>query len=196
VNAPALPKIRMNASEFLAWAEAQPRGRFELIDGKVVAMSPERARHNLAKLAVARALDDAVRAAKLPCVVFTDGMTVVINEHMTREPDAAVQCSIDVDPDSMILKSPLIVVEVVSPSSERGDSGVKLVEYFSVGSIQHYLIVNPDQRVVVHHQRNERGTLDTMIARPGENVAFNPPGFSVSVAALLGPLSGLGEEVS
>jgi hypothetical protein len=49
------------------------------VRGEIVAMAPERARHNLAKLAVARALSDAVARAGLPCTVFTDGMTVVID---------------------------------------------------------------------------------------------------------------------
>ena len=56
----ALPKTRMTVTEFLAWASAQPRGRYELVRGEVVAMAPERARHNLVKFAVVRALGDAV----------------------------------------------------------------------------------------------------------------------------------------
>jgi Uma2 family endonuclease len=52
---------RMTVDQFLAWAEAQPQGRYELVDGQVVAMAPEPARHNLVKLAVWRALDDAIR---------------------------------------------------------------------------------------------------------------------------------------
>ena len=52
----ALPKQRMKVPEFLAWAEAQPQGRYELVNGEVLVMAPERVRHNLVKLAVARAL--------------------------------------------------------------------------------------------------------------------------------------------
>ena len=37
------PPGRMTVDEFLAWAMAQPEGRFELVDGRVVAMAPERA---------------------------------------------------------------------------------------------------------------------------------------------------------
>ena len=40
----------MTVQEFLAWAAAQPRGRYELVRGEVVAMAPERALHNLVKL--------------------------------------------------------------------------------------------------------------------------------------------------
>src|SRR5256884_1643261 len=157
----AQSKRRMTVPEFLTWAAAQPRGRYELVRGEIVAMAPERVRHNLVKLAVARALSDAVARAALPCTVFTDGMTVVIDNEHSREPDAAVQCNVATDLDSTILEAPLIVVEVASPSSERDDTGDKLVEYFSVPSIRHYLIVNPTKLVVVHHARDEDGEIST-----------------------------------
>jgi Uma2 family endonuclease len=186
MTAHSVPKSRMKVPEFLAWVETQPHGRYELVAGEIVAMAPERVRHNLVKAAVYRALDDAVKAAKLPCMVFTDGVAIVINDETTREPDASVQCSVQADLDSIVIEAPLIVVEVTSPSSENSDVDVKLIEYFSVLSIQHYLIVHPERRVVVHHQRNDRGTIDTRIVHDGD-IALTPPGITVPVAALLGP---------
>jgi Uma2 family endonuclease len=185
---------KMTVPEFLAWAEKQPRGRYELVDGKVVAMSPERARHNLVKASVYRALDDAIRRSGLPCTVFTDGMTIVIDQHTSREPDASVQCGVDVDLDSMVLAAPMIVVEVVSPSSEHDDTDAKLVEYFSVPSIQHYLIIHPEKGAVVHHQRDGHDSLKTKIVSAGEHIALDPPGFTVAAAALLGSSSAAGGE--
>jgi Uma2 family endonuclease len=174
----------MTVPEFLAWAAARPRGRYELVRGEVVAMAPERARHNLAKLAVARALDDAVKRAGLPCTVFTDGMTVVIDDHHAREPGAAIQCGVAVDPEAMVLQAPLIVVEITSPSSERDDTGDKLVEYFSVASILHYLIVHPAKKAVVHHARGDGGAVATRIFTDGR-IDLAPPGMSVPVDDLL-----------
>jgi Uma2 family endonuclease len=193
MSAPVVPKVRMRVAEFLAWAGAQSRGRYELVDGEIVAMSPERARHNLVKFAAARALRDAVIKAGLSCTVFTDGVAVVIDDENTREPDASVQCGVDVDLDSMVVAAPMIVAEVASPSSERVDTETKLVDYFSVPSIRHYLIILPEQSVVVHHQRNDGGTIDTRIVREG-NIALAPPGITVSVAALLGSASAGGSE--
>jgi Uma2 family endonuclease len=178
------PKRRITVPEFLAWAMAQPRGRYELVRGEIVAMAPERARHNLVKAAVFRALSDAVARAGVPCTVFTDGMTVVIDNEHSREPDAAVQCNVATDLDSMILEAPLIVVEVTSPSSERDDTGDKLVEYFSVQSILHYLIVKPDKSVVIHHARNETGDISTRIVSDGE-ISLQPPGMTVPVREFL-----------
>src|SRR5436190_18035127 len=180
----AQSKRRMTVQEFLTWAAAQPRGRYELVRGEVVAMAPERARHNLVKAAVFRALSDAVARAALPCTVFTDGMTVVIDNEHSREPDAAVQRSVAVDLDSMVLEAPLIVVEVTSPSSERDDTGDKLVEYFSVPSIRHYLIVNPTKQVVVQHARDEDGEISTRIMSAGQ-LDLAPPGMAVPVRGLL-----------
>jgi Uma2 family endonuclease len=177
-------KPRMTVAEFLAWASAQPRGRYELVGGEVVAMAPERARHNIVKFAVARALEDAVKRAGLPCTVFTDGMTLVIDNEHSREPDAAVQCGVETDLESMVLEAPLIVVEVTSPSSERDDIGDKMVEYLSVPSIRHYLIVNLTKKVVVHHARSQGGEISTRIASSGE-IALTPPGMVVPVSELL-----------
>lgn len=175
---------RMTVAEFLDWAIAQPRGRYELVQGEVVTMAPERAQHNVAKAAVFVALRDAIKRAALPCTAFTDGMTVVIDDEHAREPDAAVQCGVPFDPDTMVLKAPLIVVEVVSPSSERDDTGEKLAEYFSVPSIQHYLIVNPTEKVVVHHARNQAGGIARRVASSGA-IDLTPPGMTVPVAELL-----------
>lgn len=183
-NMTAQPQRRMTVPEFLAWAATQSQGRYELVRGEVVAMAPERARHNLAKAAVFRALSDAVARSGVPCTVFTDGMTVVIDNDTSREPDAAIQCGIATDLDSTVLEAPLLVVEVASPSSERDDTGDKLVEYFSVASIWHYLIVKPGKNAVIHHARNATGDILTRIVTDGE-VSFDPPGITVTVQQLL-----------
>ena len=175
---------RMTVAEFLAWASAQPRSRYELVRGEVVEMAPERARHNLVKGEVFLALKNAVRRAGLPCMVFADGMTVVIDNEHAREPDAAVQCGVTTDLNSMILEAPLIVVEVTSPSSERGDTEDKPLAYFSVPSIQHYLVVNPVEKVVIHHVRGQGGDIARRIVSSGE-IDLAPPGMTVPVAELL-----------
>jgi Uma2 family endonuclease len=189
VTAPVLPKSRMKVPEFLAWASGVSRGRYELSAGEIVVMSPERVRHNLVKFAVARALSDSVRAAGLNCTVYTDGVTVVIDEETAREPDAAVQWGAPRDLNSMTVDEPLIVVEVTSPSSAQTDAEIKLVEYFSLQSVRHYLIVHPERGAVVHHRKSEAGDIVTRIMHEGE-IDLSPPGTRVTVKALLGPAFG------
>ena len=179
---------KMTVEEFIPWAMSQKSGRYELVRGEIVAMAPERARHNLAKAAIYQELDAAIKKAKLPCTVFTDGMTVKIDKHTAREPDASVQCGAKVDLDSVILDAPMIVVEVVSPSSERDDTGRKLAEYFSVPSILHYLIVDPFRPSLIHHARQAGGDIRTQI-HTGGKVVLDPPGLTLSVADVLAAIS-------
>ena len=142
----------MTASQFLDWAAAQTDRRFELENGEIVEMAAEQAQHALMKFSAAKALERGVREAGLPCTVFPDGMTAIIDDAHVRLPDAAVQCA-SVDPRSTVLTAPVILVEVVSPSSGSRDENFKLVEYFSLPAVEHYLVLYPEQRIVVHHRR-------------------------------------------
>jgi Uma2 family endonuclease len=194
MNAPVLPQVRMTVEQFHAWSARQPEtDRYELVGGEAVAMSPERAWHNLVKLEVAIALREAVKAANVPCTVFTDGLGVAIDDMTVREPDASVQLGGDVDLNSKLVKAPIIIVDVVSPMSERNDLATKLLDYFKVASIQHYLIVLSEQRAVLHHQRNDRGSIDTRIVHDGD-IVLDPPGITVTTAALLGPAASATKE--
>jgi Uma2 family endonuclease len=177
------PEGRLSIEQYLALAETDIGGRHELVDGRVVAMSPERVRHNRAKKTICRALEEAVEKAGLPCEVFTDGVGVRTGEATVREPDASVQCGVSADPDAMILERPLIVVEVVSPGSGLMDTGRKLVEYFGLDSVCHYLIVDPELGAVVHHARVGDG-VSTSIHRSG-SIRLDPPGLDLTLDAVI-----------
>lgn len=172
----------MTTDEFLAWAEGRP-GRYELIDGQVVAMSPERVRHAEVKAAAYLSLRSAIRSADLPCRAIPDGMTVRIDDHTAFEPDALVYCGERAAPDAVEIPKPLIVVEVVSPGIRSVDQGAKLRGYFRVRSIAHYLILYPDNRLVVHHARGADEAVITRMISEG-NLTLDPPGLIVPVADL------------
>ena len=176
---------RMTSEEFLKWAETQAEGRFELVDGRIVAMAPERLAHTRAKLAVWRALSTAIEKSGLPCEAFGEGPGVVTGLHRTREPDASVQCGGVDDPNALALPRPLIVVEVVSPTTKGTDFGDKVTEYFSVATVRHYLIVDADERTVFHFRRSEAGSIESEQRRKGW-ISFDPPGFRIAVEDLFG----------
>jgi Uma2 family endonuclease len=174
----------MTVEEFVVWAQAQGRGRYELVDGEVVEMPTEGGRHNLVKGAVWKALQAAVAAAKFSGTVFTDGMTVKIRGNRGREPDAVVTARPVADLDAAILADPMIVVEVASPSTGHIDHGAKLAEYFSVPSIQHYLIVQPLDKMIIHHARGEGDKIRTRIVRSGD-LQLDPPGLVLNIDPIL-----------
>ena len=171
----------MDVDAFLAWADGR-EGRWELRDGQPVMMSPERAAHALTKFSAQTALREGVRRAALPCSMFPDGMTVRMNARTAFEPDVLVVCPPPTDLSTMEIPNPVIVVEVLSPSTAADDHGVKLDGYFSLASVHHYLILDPDRRVMIHHRRGHAGAIETRVLRDGV-VVLDPPGFEAQVAA-------------
>lgn len=190
----SVPKpLRMTADEFLAWALEQREGsgdRYELAAGEVIAMAPERAAHALVKMSAARALDEAVAAKGLPCQVFPDGMAVRVDEATVYEPDASLRCGPPLPGDAVELPDPVILVEVLSPSSRAQDSGAKLEAYFRLPSVRHYLIINTATRSVIHHARGDDGSITTRIhgRETGGEFHLDPPGLSLRPADLFNRL--------
>jgi Uma2 family endonuclease len=166
----------MTADEFIAWAMEQPEGkRYELSDGVVVAMAPERAGHARAKGRVFRRLAEAVEAAGLPCEVFPDGMAVAVDSETVYEPDALLRCGAPLDGDAVKVTDPVVVVEVLSPSTQSVDLGDKLAGYFRIPSLVHYLIIKPGSPVVIHHARGADGDILTRLVRDMP-MRLEPPG--------------------
>jgi Uma2 family endonuclease len=176
----ALPKVRMTVDQYLAWAAEHP-GRYELRDGKVVAMSPETVGHGERKAAVHAALRAAIRARGLPCFALPDGMTVRIDDTTAYEPDALVYCGAKLPPNAVVVPAPVIVVEVLSSSTRSIDLSEKLADYFRVQSIAHYLIVDPVKPRIIHHERRSDGIITTRIVGEGA-IAIDAPGLELAVA--------------
>jgi Uma2 family endonuclease len=173
-------QTEFTADEFIAWALEQPTGRFELSSGIVVAMAPERASHNQAKLNAAIALRSAIGKRGLPCRVLTDGMAVRIDDRTVYEPDAMVRCGPPLPSDAIEVADPIVVVEVVSPSSRGVDRGAKLASYFSLPSVRHYLIIDIDKQVVIHHRRGDEGRIEVQVLHDGP-VTLDPPALTIEI---------------
>ena len=175
----------ITVKEYLALSNVQgDRPRSELINGQIVAMSPERADHNRSKLATCMALIRAVKEAGLPCEVFTDGMTVPVDAYTAYEPDALVHCGAPIAPEQLVVPAPLIVVEVISPTSAHSDTSAKLIGYFRLASVRHYLLVDPRARAVTHHARDAAGAMSVQTLSSG-TLRLDPPGFDIDVADIL-----------
>jgi Uma2 family endonuclease len=180
MSAAALPQQRMSAEDFLAWSQTQP-GRYELAGGEVFAQASERVAHAKTKGLIYMALANAIRARGLPCHVLPDGMAIRIDALTVFEPDAQVYCGAELPPDTILVDSPVIVVEVLSPSTGKNDALGKLAAYFKVASLRHYLIVSPDERLFFHHARGKDGAIVTRIIREGA-LSLDAPGLEIALA--------------
>jgi Uma2 family endonuclease len=179
-----LTKPRMTVDEFLAWAEGRP-GRYELFRGEVYAMSPENVGHTEIKGAIFSALREAIRKRDLPCHALTDGATVRLDEATAYEPDALVYCGQKLPPTSLEIPNPMVLVEVLSPSTRRVDASLKLAGYFRLPSVAHYLIVDPTQRSVIHHARGAGDTILTRVISDGV-ITLDPPGLELAMSDIYG----------
>lgn len=177
---------RMTVDEFLAWAEGRP-GRFQLVDGEVFVMWPERAGHALVKYAIQAALSRSIQRAGIGWHMMPDGMTVRIDAATMFEPDALVHCGPPVDLDAVEVSNPVIVVEVLSSNTRSVDLGIKLTRYFGLASVVHYLILDPVKRLAIHHRRVSVGGIETCIATEG-TLDLTPPGLSLPVSELFADL--------
>jgi Uma2 family endonuclease len=179
-----LTKPRMTVDEYLAWAEDHP-GRYELFRGEVFPMSPEVLGHTEVKGALYSALLADIRLRKLSCHVLTDGPTVRVDSLTAYEPDALVYCGEKHPPTAVEVPNPVILVEVLSPSSRRIDVSLKLAGYFRLPSVAHYLIVDPTQQSIIHHARAAGDDILTRVITAG-SIALDPPGLELTLADIYG----------
>jgi Uma2 family endonuclease len=189
----ALPKHKMTADEFLAWAERQPKeaGKFELWDGEVIVkhgpagqLNAERSQHWEVKGAAFAALRDAIKCSGLPCFAAIDGASVRFASDKLVEPDVLVYCGERVPRDVLEVPNPVIVVEVLSPSTQSFDLGAKLQGYFGLTSLHHYIIIDPDRPLIIHHKRGAGDAIETRFAS-GPALSLDPPGLEVDLAEIL-----------
>ena len=140
--------------------------KHEYLDGEVVAMGGASARHGLVAGGIyAAALPHARRKR---CQLFMADMKVrVDNADQTYfyYPDLLLACDVQ-DREPYYRRRPCLIVEVLSPSTERIDRREKLFAYQTIPSLREYLLIDPDQRCVeiyrfgepVRHETHTEGS--------------------------------------
>jgi Uma2 family endonuclease len=140
---PNVAEQLMSLDEFLAWERVQPE-RYEYAAGVITMMTGGSAAHVTIAMNLAFALRHAVRGTG--CRPFGSDMKVIAN-HTVRYPDISVICRPVGDRDNH-LSDPVVIIEVISPSTEREDRGRKKFDYFATPSIRQYAIVEQDERLI------------------------------------------------
>jgi Uma2 family endonuclease len=173
----------MTVRQFLAWAEQQD-GRWELIAGEPIRMARETARHNDVKYLTWLALRNAIATARVPCPVKGDGVAVEIGDDGWYLPDVSVACGEAIAPEATKVDNPIILVEVTSRSTGNIDGSTKFIDYASLESLMHYIMISPISRRVLHHRRIDGTSFLTRFVSEGPLV-LDPPGITVRIEDLL-----------
>lgn len=182
----ALP-TRMTVDEFLAWAVRQEKGRYELFDGRVVKQQSPTWGHVEVAWRVANLLARLIEHAGAPFFTAPMGMTVRIREHVAFEPDALVAALPKPERLDLEIPNPVLVVEVLSPSTAKRDLSDKLAGYFQVPSIQHYLAIDPEDREVIWHRRAAGGALEPPLTLREGLLHLDPPGIGLAISDVFPP---------
>ncbi len=181
-------KHSFSEAEYLAFEEASPI-RHEYVGGEAYAMSGGTLRHN--RIA-ANALFTLMSNLKgKPCQVFMSDVKL----HVARDsayyyPDVMVTCSEQASAanESQVVNDPLLVIEVISPSTEGTDRREKLAAYRHLPSLQEYALISQDtQQVEVYRRQGEFGQLSNWLYityEPGDVVEFAAVGVTLPLADL------------
>ena len=169
----------MSFQEFLALENRTPNARYEYLNGVARLMAGGRAAHDRIAFNTRVAIEINFRSG--PCTTFGENMKVLVNVRPDGSedrviPDCTVSCDVDDRrPGNTLIRSPRIVIEVLSPSTEHIDRGEKLHAYQNCPDIQEYVLISQfAQHVELYRRDSEDGaTWSKYEFGPGETVELH-----------------------
>ena len=151
----------MTLAEFLDWEERQPT-RYEFDGFGPVAMTGGTAGHADVQRNLAIAVGGRLRGK--PCRFYGSDLKFQVAQGHVRYPDGMVVCS-PVDRSTTVIHDPVIVFEVLSPSTTRDDRIVKAREYQATPSVQRYVMLEQDGvGATVYARSGETWTHEILVA--------------------------------
>jgi Uma2 family endonuclease len=151
---------RMSLAAFLEWDDGTD-ARYELVDGRIVAMAPTIEAHGTIVANFARHIGNRLKA---PCrVVVEAGITPADRADTWYEADLVVTCA-PPERGARAITEPRLIVEVLSPSTAAHDRGVKLTDYRRIASVEQILVVaSEDRHVEVWRRAADGWTVQDLI---------------------------------
>lgn len=143
--------------EYLAWERVQPE-KHAYFQGEIFAMSGASREHNLLVANLVRLLNQAL--LDRPCETYPSHMRVKVPATgLYTYPDVSVVCGEPRFEDDTFdtLLNPLVLIEVLSDSTERYDRGEKFEQYRTIASLRDYVLVRQDRVLVEHFAKQPDG---------------------------------------
>lgn len=156
--------------------------KHEFDAGEILAMSGGTARHSALAVNVAFALKSALPAG---CTVFQSDMRVrIAATGRATYPDVSMVCGpIECDPEDAArttITNPVLLVEVLSVTTEKGDRGNKWMHYQRIPSLQEYVLVSQEPRIEIF-RRTPSGTWEYFEVREGSVRLATGPALDLSM---------------
>lgn len=151
----AVLKRKYTAAEYLE-LERAAEYRSEFYRGEIIAMAGASIAHNRVKENLV--VEVGSRLKKSSCQSFSSDMKVYVDRTGNYfYPDILVVCGKPQlhDDRSDVVENPTLIIEVLSPSTENFDRGMKFLNYQRVPSLKEYLLVSQDQPLVIRYVRQD-----------------------------------------
>ena len=177
-------KRKMTVEEYFQ-LDSDPTAKYEYIEGYAVAMSGGSVAHEWVAKNIVRELDRIFQDD--PCQAHTSDMKVLVPATGSYFlPDVSVSCDEnDNNLDSQAMRSPRVVVEVLSPTTEADDRDYKLFYYRTLPSLQEYVLVSTRYQFVEIYRRQQNSeTWLYQTYRPGQPVRLESLGIELTFAEI------------
>jgi Uma2 family endonuclease len=166
--------------------EIEPHEKGEFINGEKIMHSPVRHAHNHVSSLIVGLLSTYARAHSNGIVVYEKALCGFSRNDY--EPDIAwfgPEKTASLAPETMIYPIPDLIIEILSPSSEKRDRGVKLEDYAAHG-VAEYWIVDADKRTIEQYLLAEDAGVYHLAEKLGHGdiTPFSFPGLAIPLAAL------------
>lgn len=190
----AVPKLRITAAEYLA-RERAAEFKSEFYDGEIFAMAGASLLHN--RVSANLSVEIGSQLKKGPCQSFTGDLKVYVERTGNFfYPDLVVVCGpVEVhDGKTDVIVNPTLLVEVLSPSTESFDRGMKFLNYQRIPSLKEYLIVAQDRPLVQRYVRqDDNGWLLTSFEELDATVELKSVPVSISLSDVYDRIEFAGE---
>jgi Uma2 family endonuclease len=184
----AARQATMTADEFLIW-EAEQTERHDFVDGEVYAMAGAEDRHVTVSMNAAFALRQ--RLSGTPCRVFIADMKVATAESGNFfYPDVVVTCSPADQQSRFVKREPLLIVEVLSPSTAAYDLGKKFAYYQQIPSLAEIAFIDLDERRTNVYRKGADGLWVLHRYDAGADARFASVDLTMTEAALFADMDG------
>jgi Uma2 family endonuclease len=173
---------RMTVDEFLAWDDGTDT-RYELWGGIVTAMATPMPLHGrLVSRLIIRL--GAALSGRAPCEIYTEaGIACPDRNDTFYVADIAISCETLV-PDDRLLRAPLFVVEVLSPSASVSDRELKLADYRSIPSVQEILLIDSQSMFAEVPRRDGDHWIMEILRGRDATLALNSVPVTISMSEL------------
>lgn len=146
----------MTPSEYHAFLRTA-NDRYEFIDGNVIRMPSNNARHCRISTNLLCTLGNLLEEAGSSCDILGSGQKIYTSRSRFYLPDAIVYCGEAQSDDEDCLRNPVLIAEILSPSTSSFDQGDKFRDYRRIESLTHYVLIQQDAPSVTHYEKGENG---------------------------------------